>query len=560
MRSLLAAWIVGLVNLLFPVFGSAATSPFEVQVLDTKAPDTINTVAGGAFDAQFKPYAYNDKSPRSTAFWLKVRARQSFQPSGVPVLVVHMGRDLDLQLFAKQGSNYSQLPLATQLPQFRAVHDLIFVLRDGLAAGDTLYARLDPRDKGSQAIEFSASTMEQVLALGNSHQRMIAFAFGALMAIALAVLLAWFVLSDKMFIHYALLISTQALYVVYFSGQGFDWPFFSLALPFTSYMWNVPAALSGAIASLFVREIADLKRFSPRVYKIFGWLAVVFVVLAVANVAEVIGLGAVVAAIGNVVFLGAAIFTLVVAFLAWRRGNNAAGWFLIAWGLLEVCTIVTAVSFLFMNAEEADRMLFFGLPLSMVIAAILLALGVADRLREQRLALGEAQHRAQTDSLTGVLNRRSLLERLETACLRAQAAGLSVTLLFIDLDHFKAINDTFGHLAGDACLKAIIGPIQAELRQTDVIGRYGGEEFVVILSSADAAAAHPVAERIRTSVADIRVEGFGKPIHLTCSIGVAASDKLGVWGEHLIAHADTAAYAAKKSGRNRVELAEPLAA
>jgi diguanylate cyclase (GGDEF)-like protein len=190
----------------------------------------------------------------------------------------------------------------------------------------------------------------------------------------------------------------------------------------------------------------------------------------------------------------------------------------------------------------------------------LVALGVADRLREQRLALTDAERRAQTDSLTGALNRRSLVERLQAACFRARSRGLPISLLFIDLDHFKEINDSYGHLAGDACLRAIIPPIQAELRQSDVVGRYGGEEFVVILSSADAAAAEPLAERIRKRVAEIRVEGYGKPIRLTCSIGVATSDTLGVWDEHLIARADEAVYAAKRSGRNRVKLAQPLAA
>jgi diguanylate cyclase (GGDEF)-like protein len=131
---------------------------------------------------------------------------------------------------------------------------------------------------------------------------------------------------------------------------------------------------------------------------------------------------------------------------------------------------------------------------------------------------------------------------------------------FIDLDHFKQINDSFGHQAGDACLRAIIDPIHAELRQSDVIGRYGGEEFVVILSSADAAAANPIAQRILERVAGVRVDGFGKPIHVTCSIGIAASDTLGVWGEHLIAHADAAVYLAKRLGRNQVQMAARLAA
>ena len=144
--------------------------------------------------------------------------------------------------------------------------------------------------------------------------------------------------------------------------------------------------------------------------------------------------------------------------------------------------------------------------------------------------------------------------------MRAQARGLPISVLFIDLDHFKQINDGRGHAAGDACLAGLIAPIQAELRHSDVIGRYGGEEFVVILNGADAAAAHPIAERICRRVAEVRIEGFGLPIHLTCSIGVASSDTLGVWGQHLIAHADTAQYAAKRSGRNQVQVAAAFAA
>jgi diguanylate cyclase (GGDEF)-like protein len=309
-----------------------------------------------------------------------------------------------------------------------------------------------------------------------------------------------------------------------------------------------------------VRDIADLRRFLPRNYTVFGWLAGAFMLLTFANLIKLIGYEDLVNNVGNILFLGSAVYTLVVAFVAWRHGSRPAGWFLVAWTLLEAFTIATTVRLLLNTGDEHDNVIYFGLPMSMVAAALLIALGIADRLRDQRRALSEAERHAQIDSLTGVLNRRSLIERLDAACLRARARGLPISLLFIDLDHFKEINDSFGHPAGDACLAAIIAPIQAELRQSDVIGRYGGEEFVVILSSADTAAAHPIAQRILERVASVRVEGFGEPIALTCSIGVATSDMLGVWGEHLIAQADAAVYAAKRSGRNRVQVAMPLAA
>jgi diguanylate cyclase (GGDEF)-like protein len=373
--------------------------------------------------------------------------------------------------------------------------------------------------------------------------------------VSLAALLIWFVLKDRVFLLYASMFILQALYVAYLSGQGFDWPVFAAAVPFGSFAWNVPAALSGGVACLFTREIADLKRFSPRVYAIFGWLSFSFVLLACGNAAKLLGLGPLVNALGNVMFLGLAIFTAVVCFMAWRRGNHPAGWFLIAWALLEGFTFAAAAVFL-LTSRAPEFLYFIGLPLSMVAASVLIALGVADRLRAQRAALTEAERRAQTDPLTGVLNRNSLIERLHAACLRAQARALPISLLFIDLDHFKQINDSFGHQAGDACLRAIIAPIQAELRQSDVIGRYGGEEFVVILSSADAAASLPIAQRILERVAEVQVDGFGLPIRLTCSIGIASSDTLGVWGEHLVARADAAVYAAKRAGRNQLFVAQ----
>ena len=561
MRNLLAVLLPVLTASLSSIALAAAEPDFDVQALDASVSDPApEAVVAGSLDSRFGAFNYRDARRRGGPFWLKLRSTDDWMPAGIPTVTVHKGRHLQVQLFAIRAGEVLRLEKATELPGFSGMQDSVFLLPRPVAAEQSLYARIEPVGRGAEELRFSRSTLDRVLARGAEHTRMIAFTFGALMAMALAAVLIWFVLKDQLFILYGALFSLQALYLAYQSGQGFEWPLLSYALPLGSYAWNVPVALSGAAACLFVRDIADLKRFSPRVYGIFGWFAVAFVVLAFANLAHVVGLGGLIAAVGNLIFLGAAIFTLVVAFIAWRRGSRAAGWFLVAWTLLEAFTIATAVRLLFTEPEGAEALLYYGLPLSMVAAAVFIALGVADRLREQRLALTEAERRAQIDPLTGVLNRRSIVERLDAACSRARARGLPIALLFIDLDHFKEINDTFGHAAGDACLGAIIGPIQAELRQSDVIGRYGGEEFVVILSSADAAAARPIAERILDRVADVRVQGFGEPIRLTCSIGVAASDTLGVWGEHLIARADAAVYSAKRSGRNQVQVAAPLAA
>ncbi len=485
--------------------------------------------------------------------------------SGIPVLTVHQSERVRVRIFTGARDDASGraprmlLSPAFEQPAFGGERDVVYLIDRGLDGERALHGEIE-QPRGAAAPNFSFGTLQHALELGAEHSRMIALAFGALIAMALAALSVWVILSDRMFVLYAGIISMLALYLACFSGEARGWPWLAAVARVEPYSWNVPIALAGAAAALFVREITDLKLFAPRGHRLFGVLAALFVLLAGANVLRLVGLGSLVSAAGNLLFVGSAIMTLAVAFIAWRRGSRAAGWFLIAWGLLEGFTIAAAGRFLVSDAGENEWLLYYGLPLSMVAAAVLIALGVADRLRAQRRALTEAERHARTDPLTGVLNRRSLLEQLEVACRRARASGLPLTLLFIDLDHFKLINDSFGHLAGDACLAGIVGPIQSELRQSDAIGRYGGEEFVVILNGADEAAAHPIAERIVRRIASVRVDGFGAPIQLTCSIGVAASDTLGVWGDQLIRHADAAVYGAKRSGRNRVQIAARLAA
>jgi diguanylate cyclase (GGDEF)-like protein len=573
-RGILAAWLFSLAalftsaqSLAVPagspsadaISHQATPSAFEVSVFDPAgAALTPTAVANGSLDARFGDFAaYKASTPHTGTIWLRLRALSSFKPSGgqLPVLLVRGGWFEQLQAYSAGSAVSEPLPHVMDLPEFGGAHHSVFVLPSDLAVGQTLYVRATTKEDGAKSLRFSVSTLSGIFNRAAAHSRMIALAVGAMTAMSLGALLIWFIMRDRLFLLYPGLFLLEALYLAYFSGEGFYWPLLAAARPAGGFSWNIPVALVGAVACLFIREIADLKHTSPRVYRIFEWFAWGFLLLALSNVLYLLDWGELVADIGNLMFVGSAIFTLVVAFMAWRRGNRAAGWFLVAWMTLETVTIATALRLLFDNAEHSEDLLYYMLPPSMVAAAILVALGVADRLREQRRALTDAERRAQTDPLTGVLNRRSLIERLDTACIRARARGLSIALLFIDLDHFKEINDSYGHAAGDACLKKIIEPIQLELRQSDVIGRYGGEEFVVILSSADMAAAHPIAERIRHRVAEVVVDGFGAPIKLTCSIGVATSDTLGVWGEHLIAQADAAVYAAKRSGRNRVQVA-----
>jgi|1185.fasta_scaffold16498_2 diguanylate cyclase (GGDEF)-like protein len=159
---------------------------------------------------------------------------------------------------------------------------------------------------------------------------------------------------------------------------------------------------------------------------------------------------------------------------------------------------------------------------------------------------------ATTDSLTGLANRRTLDEELVLEWRRADRVGESLAFVLLDLDNFKQVNDTHGHQAGDAVLRAVGQILLGGVRQVDLAGRYGGEEFALILPETDLPGALKLAERLRVALEAAAVEhAEGKTLRVTASFGVALKDNLGS-ADELVAIADEALYAAKRAGKNRV--------
>ncbi len=155
------------------------------------------------------------------------------------------------------------------------------------------------------------------------------------------------------------------------------------------------------------------------------------------------------------------------------------------------------------------------------------------------------------DPLTGLFNRRHLEEELRKEIDRADRHGRPLALAMLDADHFKRINDGHGHQAGDEVLRAIARRCQNRLRSHDLIGRYGGEEFVIVFPETTLAEAAVVAERLRAAVTEQRIEGGGAKLSVTVSIGLAELVP-GQGLESLFRRADSALYRAKQDGRNLV--------
>jgi len=245
----------------------------------------------------------------------------------------------------------------------------------------------------------------------------------------------------------------------------------------------------------------------------------------------------------------AAVFLRHAALVANRGSKEFSARFVLAVLIIEAMVLILrAISALslestnLLEASPIQTLYITAYAVAMLMLTIGLVLLAADRLRE------ELEHIASHDPLTGILTRRALIDACEQELARCRRHHRPMALLMLDLDHFKAVNDTHGHLIGDKVLIDFVARTANLLRQVDSFGRYGGEEFVVLLPETDAASARVVAERIR----GVAGEASSLP-RCTVSIGIASRRIEDAGIEEMLNRADTALYRAKADGRNCVK-------
>jgi diguanylate cyclase (GGDEF)-like protein len=242
--------------------------------------------------------------------------------------------------------------------------------------------------------------------------------------------------------------------------------------------------------------------------------------------------------IGRGAFLIVAALGLVTLMLIVRSSSTAAGW--VRMDSLTVRSTVQTISFMMS-----------------LVAALATSIGFVFMIKER--ADEKNRVMASQDPLTGAANRRSIIGALDRDMTRAMRNRQPLSVLMIDIDHFKTVNDVYGHLAGDRVLRGVVDVLLDRVRAQDMVGRYGGEEFMVLLPDTWLEGARQVAEKLRQGVAGKVHEIEGQRVSVTVSIGVCggAIGSHETW-DHLIQEADAALYRAKEGGRNRVEVAEDV--
>ena len=312
-------------------------------------------------------------------------------------------------------------------------------------------------------------------------------------------------------------------------------------------------ALSVSFAALFVSRFCDLPRYAPVLRAPVIALGIGMPLIVLLRCSQIPALEEMAKVLVNPVLILGALLLLLTALIAGVRGSRPAWFFLLGWTPLLVLTAMTSAQVTgalptldWLNDASIGMGAF---------EAIVLSLGLADRALTIRRDRDSVRVLADRDALTNLFNRRAWTEAANRMLDEAMQQHQPIALLFLDLDHFKVLNDRQGHSAGDRALVAVSEVLTSELRPSDLLGRYGGEEFVAMLYGVNQEQAMHVATRLCRRVHRLEIAVDQKDLLLSASIGLAMRS-LGDTLESLIERADQAMYYVKLNGRNHVHAFE----
>ncbi|HET7924192.1 MAG TPA: diguanylate cyclase, partial [Rhodanobacteraceae bacterium] len=413
------------------------------------------------------------------------------------------------------------------------------------AEGEPLVLHVDATGVIPSAMTFAVRTVGEYQRRDAMRLAIASACLATMLATAVIALFFGVRLRDIAFVYYSIFVLGYALIMTLQSGYVVD-PLGWTLLAESPRVWGrLATAVSIVAAVLFLDRFAHLARHAPRWRRVLmGYAGAIAALTALSVVpleaAHALGRALInpLLIVGGPVLLGTAIAA------AWR-GSRYAWFFLAGWTPLLAVTVLGSLQ-LYGIADgwtwSDDAALGAG-----ALEALVLSLGLADRSLALRRDRDHARRLADIDALTGLYNRRGWTDRVLALDEELRRDGTSYSVLYLDLDRFKELNDRLGHEAGDAALRTLAAVMREELREQDIIGRFGGEEFVVALPGADRLHAARVAERIRARLQALAAADPAEAMR-TVSIGAATLHE-GETTAALLKRADAAMYSAKAAGR-----------
>ena len=358
----------------------------------------------------------------------------------------------------------------------------------------------------------------------------------------------WIRLREKTYRLYVGYLSTLLLFMALTDGSFYSTDLARFVEPFHWRVRWLTGCVGAALVIAFARVFGAYDIYSPRLSRALRLGANLFLFFAACAFIPAEGIAKAVRLLGNTMIPPFSLLILAAGVNAVRGGSRYAAFFLIGWTPLTVVTIYRALAVQNLLPDHSDSIVW--MHGAVVVESLVFSLGLADRALSMRVERDRALALADQDPLTGVLNRRGLDIRLKTLFSDDPLSLTPIAVLFVDIDHFKQVNDRWGHDAGDEVLQAAASLLKKRFAQRGLVARYGGEELVVALPGFSASDAMGEAEAFRVALEQSSISR----IPVTASIGVAALSPAYGSADELVALADQAMYLAKSRGRNQVAL------
>lgn len=425
----------------------------------------------------------------------------------------------------------------------------VFLIPAGTKAGQSIFFRFKVTEIPAIAVNILDENALRIIDANQS--RLHNFIEGTIFALVLAGFVLSMMLKEKTFLILAIGTLFSLLFIVANNGDIFY--IHAIGQWYKNFpLQRIFGAACFALLSYFTYVFLEMQRYTPRIALIQRLVITIFTVLFFASFVPGLRESSWIPTIGNATIIVGTFTGLACSIILIRQGNRLGKLFLFSWMPLFAVSFWRIIELsLHLPQNEIVSIL---LPSSYVIVGILLYSGLGERILLYKRERDYSERLAQIDSLTEIYNRRALDEKLAIAAMSSERNGNKLSILFADIDHFKKINDTYGHVVGDEVLKVVAKRISSVLRFGDVFGRYGGEEFVIGLPDTNEEQARNLAERIRQTIADNPVMCADHKISITISIGVSVL-RGGVGSiDQAIQIADRALYYCKQNGRNRIYL------
>lgn len=591
LRSLVMFWLgcfpviaLGAVLPLQPVMTGVVVTPYLSVLEDPGATLAIEDVRSQPWKGQFESLP-NDKTAfgvSASAWWVRLEAQNSTgQPVAWVLDVLHNTTDyVDSYQIREDGTVVTQLsgdhrPIAAGATPSETFY-FSYLTQPG--SSSEIYLRFRYASAGIVNVYQEASTVAAYAQAQHVKAIWLGVFLGGSLLVILYNLFLMLSLREAPFFWYLLYASSATVMYLAFSGLGYRhlWGFnqtLADTLP------NIAVVLFYMLAVQFTRSFLDTKVRARRFDRL---LLALMLLTGCSGVLFLVGLKAVSINLLLMIGLALGLFPILGAWL-WYRGHQIARGYTLAWSLWSL--IVISAILRFSGVIPSDPVTVAMTRFGMIFQSIVLAFALADRiniLRNEKLnaerrelrasirsrdeleakvmertreledARRQAEILARVDSLTGLLNRRAFFERGNEEVNRAIRCRHPLSVIMLDIDRFKVVNDSFGHPVGDQVIKQIAGKLTGVLRDSDIISRLGGEEFAVILVETQRDAALALAERLRAEIEDCTVTAVSSVVKVTSSFGISElKPGMGSLNE-LLASADAALYEAKSQGRNRV--------